>query len=123
MLPRRTFHSGWWPIAIGLSLIVILCLLLAANSASAQRPNEQPDRSAASPTTSLPIPKLPVGVGAPAINGSCDDAGYTSGITLTFADQGGATGLVHLVHDDNNLYVCLTGAKGTNNKRLAGVYL
>jgi hypothetical protein len=121
MLSLRRSSTRWmWPIAISLSFTV---LLLAVSAASAQPVSSQPDRTPARPTAGLPIPPLPVGVGAPTINGNCSDFAYTQGITLTFTDQGGSTGLVHLLHDSNSLYVCLSGAKGTNNGRFAGVYL
>lgn len=124
MFALRHSSARWgWPIALGLIMIVALCLLLAANSTSAQPIDPQPDRTPASPMAGVPIPRLPVGVGTPTINGDCTDLGYTTGITVPFVDQGGAAGLVHLVHNNNNLYVCLTGAKGTDNKRLGGVYL
>ncbi len=124
MFALRRSSSRWvWPIAIGAILIVTLCLLLAANAVNAKPDMPQPDRTSARPTAGMPIPKLPAGVGAPAINGDCNDPSYTLGVTLTFTDQGGAIGLVHLLHDDNNLYVCLSGAKGDNNKRFGGVYL
>lgn len=123
MFALRRSSSRWlWPLAIGSILLVTLCLLLAANSASAQPDQPQPAGVSERPTAGLLIPRL-VGVGAPEINGNCTDLAYTAGVTQTFVDQGGATGLAHLVHDNNSLYVCLTGAKGTNNKRLGGVYL
>ena len=124
MFALRRSSSRWlWPIVISLIAIVTLGLLPAANSASALPVDLQPDRTPTSPTAGMPIPRLPVGVGAPTINGNCTDVGYTTGITLPFVDQGGAAGLVHLVHDNNSLYVCLIGAKGTNNSRFGGVYL
>jgi hypothetical protein len=109
-------------VAIGSILIMALCLLLAASSVSAKPELPQPDGVGERPTAGMPIPRLPVGMGAPTINGDCTDLGYTSGVTQTFLDQGGAVGVVYLVHDNTSLYVCMTGAKGTNSKRFGGVY-
>jgi len=54
-------------------------------------------------------------------DGECTD--YDDGVLETFADAGGATGQVRLKHDDDFLWVCVTGAPGNNEARTASLFL
>jgi hypothetical protein len=121
MLSLRRSSMRWmWPIAIGLLFTV---LLLAVSAASAQPIGSPLDQTGARPTGALLIPKVPDAVGPPAVNGKCDDVAYTYGITVPYSDSGGATGFVHLLHNANNLYVCLQAPPGQFKDRFASVYL
>ena len=74
-------------------------------------------------TTPLSIPLLPVGVGPPVIDGDCGANEWGTALFENFTDANGMSGTVRLLHDANNLYICMTGEKGSFTSRFASVYM
>jgi hypothetical protein len=113
-----------WPIAIGLLFTV---LMLAVSAANAQPIGSPPDRTmpiVSQPlATPLSIPELPIGVPAPIIDGNCSANEWGFALSESFTDANGISGTVRLLHDTNNLYICMTGEKGSFASRFASVYL
>jgi hypothetical protein len=116
-------------LTVSLSLVAIALLALIFNAAAARAIpdvlNSEPLKPivSASITSTLIIPKLPVGAGSPTVDGSCNDNQYGSADIVTFPDAGGMTGTVKLIHDTSDLYVCYQGALGTFKDRFASVYV
>ncbi len=69
------------------------------------------------------IPKVPIGVPAPVVDGACNKLEYSTGFSASFNDASQVTGSVFLVQDSQYLYVCVTGAAGQKNDRFYAVYL
>jgi hypothetical protein len=127
MILRQPSHRWWWPITIGLILIATLCLLLAANSASAQPDIPRSDRSVSSLRPTAPF-TIPLGTAPSKIDGFCDPTEWGDARSVQFQDYdpaggGTITRTVYLKHDNTNLYVCMDGSPGVYPDRFASVYL
>ena len=111
------------PLLIGLALPIGLAVIISAAPAIAHPID--PVRAPTAPAADgFGIPLLPVGVGVPDINGACNDNQYGSFATqVTFADAGGVTGTIYLMHSLTDLYVCVQGAEGGDKGRFFSVYL
>ncbi len=60
---------------------------------------------------------------APRMDGICSPFEYRDARAESFVDGNNTTGTVYLKHDRNRLYVCMSGALGSDPDRFVGVYL
>jgi len=89
------------------------------DSAISGEPGPAPAASMGSLADPLVIP----GRTAAEIDATCFGREYRDGISANFVDGNGATGVVYLKHDEENLYVCMIGAVGSYDQRFTSVYL
>jgi hypothetical protein len=122
------------PIGLSLAVIAVLLIALSVVPARATTPSftlvQAEPHSLAQPQGALQIPLV---ITPTQIDGSCYTdlaAGgeWAGALAVEFQDYGGATGstvtrTVYLKHDDTNLYVCMVGAVGIDERRFASVYL
>ena len=67
---------------------------------------------------------IPLAQNGITLDGNCDSGiEYADALALDFADAGGVTGTVYLMHNSDNLFVCMVGAQGTYASRYGRVYL
>jgi hypothetical protein len=109
-------------------ILALLTLLGFASPAAAvdltksSPASPQPNKTVLSPFV---IPELPASENSPKVDGVCDKAEYSSGVSATFTDgpNGTGTGTVFMAHDDTNLYVCISSPLGSNQARFDSLYL
>jgi len=80
------------------------------------------DSALATPFT---IPELPEGSTPPTLDGACGKSEYYGGLITGFTDgpSGTGTGIVYLLHDATNLYMCIQSPVGTDSARFDSLYL
>jgi len=120
-IPSRTLA---WVVGLSLTLIALLGLALIS-SASVSGASPMPAGEAApavSPLQPQTVVTIPYAVGNE-VDGVCGSLEYSGARVVGFTDAGDVEGVVYLQRDDNALYVCMIGAKGTKAERFASVYL
>ena len=118
------------------SHLILVASLLAGlffSGRAAARPVEMKDTAARPSSTGLlmpalasnllTIPALPVGVGSPTVNGTCNKTEYSGGLFVTFPDgpNGKGTGNLYLIHDASSLFMCITSPLGTYPTRFDSI--
>ncbi len=66
---------------------------------------------------------VPTGARGVKVDGACTASEYAAASRYEYVDFGGFTGIIYLVQDNTNLYVCIQGAPGRFQGRFFGVYL
>lgn len=107
-----------WPIV--LLNLTLVALILPAAFASTQMPATNASRAQTAPDGVLGIPsgKIPH-----VIDGICGTDEYLEAVEVTFTDGNGKPATVRLVHDGDNLYVCMQAQPGSFDGRFGRLYL
>jgi hypothetical protein len=66
---------------------------------------------------------IPVAQGISKVDGNCEQTEYAGAINQTFEDAFEVTATLYLMHDGENLYICMQGAAGSFKDRFASLYL
>ncbi len=107
-----------------LTLILALGLLAVPPADTFAAAPGQAGSSASTLADPLNVLSIPVTTKPPTLDGFCDQAEYGSAAAYLFDDGGGSrNGVVHLMHDENFLYVCMSGENGTLKERFTSLYL
>jgi hypothetical protein len=108
------------------SLLTSLFLGSSAAAVSPDKPASAGLQTASQAPSLITIPELPIGVGAPKVDGVCDSkTEYAYGVFYTFTDgpSGTGTGNVYLLHDADYLYMCILSPIGSYSTRFDSLYL
>ena len=111
-----------------LTSLTILFLLsssfFSGSTALASPPKSASNSINASPSAQVDgggILTIPYNQTPPTLDGSCTE--YAGAVSQTFTDGNGKSGIVYLMHNGVNLYVCIAAQTGTNPERFASLYL
>lgn len=105
-------------------LILVFSTFFSGSTAFAGLPNPLSNSINSSPAGQVDsggILSIPLNQTTPTIDGSCTE--YAGGVSETFDDGNGKSGIVYLMHDGDYLYVCIAAQRGTNPERFASLYL
>ncbi len=108
------------------SIIIVVMLFgsfISSSSSQASSPQSPTNSTISSPSSQVAgggILLIPSSQTQPTLDGSCTE--YAGAISETFTD-GSGTGIVYLMYNGTNLYVCIAAQAGTNLERFASLYL
>jgi uncharacterized repeat protein (TIGR01451 family) len=102
--------------------VIVLAVSMAESSPGTAAPPGAAAERDSQPTLASGTLAIPFAPNAnPAIDGVCEE--YGSAVTTTFLDGDGKSATVYLMHDGDQLYVCMQASPGSFSDRFGSLYL